>query len=164
MERAGFCFVDCLAVARIMQKVSFSYFWLLKTCFNLFIFSSPILIFIGTSKKPTAGPQPVKLRVFWLGRLFLRRRMLHRGRSEAALGELRGEFFFNSLRLRVCFSLMQICGAHYKEPAKAAGIPFARGASRCKAMELVLPSLTDRGCGACASNERADGATCRKRP
>ena len=52
----------------------------------------------------------------------------------------------------------------FKEPVGAAGIPFARGASRCKATELVLPSLAGRGSGACASNQRADEATWHKRP
>ena len=52
----------------------------------------------------------------------------------------------------------------FKEPAGAAGIPFARGASPCKATELVLPYLAGRGNGACASNQRADIATWHKRP
>ena len=54
---------------------------------------------------------------------------------------------------------MQIWGEHYTELTEAAGIPFARGASRCKVTELVLPSLAGRGSGACASEERAGGAT-----
>ena len=58
--------------------------------------------------------------------------MTKRGRSEAALCELGGEFSYNSFGLQVCILLLQIGGAHYKEPARAVGIPLARGTSRCK--------------------------------
>ena len=164
MERAGFCFVDCLAVARIMQKVSFSSFWLLKTCFNMLVFQQSYSNIYRDLQEADCRSTTGEVESFLARQIFS-------AKEDAASRPVRGYarraqrgILLNSLRLQVCISLMQICGAHYKEPAKAAGIPFARGASRCKAMELVLPSLTDRGCGACASNERADGATCRKRP
>jgi hypothetical protein len=127
------------------ESFLFGLFRVKTSSFTLLFFSNPILRLIGTFEEPTVGPQPVKLRVFWLGRF-----CCEGGCCSAAGPRLRsarseGNSYKKTLCLQVCISLMQTWGEHYTEPAEAAGIPFARGESRCKATELVLPSLADHG-------------------